>query len=522
MPILRATSSEHGPLSTEPPSLAARLEQAKPLAWREAARIAARIARVLDRQHAQGKPHGGLEPLTVLFVGGSVRLADPLPPASRDPAYLAPRLVAGEPPDRASDFHALGCLLGEMVGPGDGLPPPIAAVRRRLLASASGTGYGSGNDIAAALELAIAASEGLAPPPPPQPPPAAPAPAASTAPPSDEDGHIGARDAGAAVAPPSTAGQLRRRKPARLVPVLVGLVVLAAAAILWLSVGDEPAIVAPEGADEAAPAERQAEAAPPADPQAPPSTVAESAPESSLEEVLAALPDEPLGDLEPPPEIAAQLTALLASMEQRTCTRLEVEPSITGVRLAGSTATAADRQAVLAEIAALDDVDNVTLEVDATSRFCQLYDLLGRMTTPSIPRLFDLLPKRSSYRLRAAEPLVVDALTPGFPSHLSVHYFAADGMVVHLTHGESEMPLHPPATALRIGDPADGHWLKIAEPFGRELIVALASEELLFAEPRPRIEPAVAYLEALEQALASQSRRPIAATMMIETVPASP
>ena len=150
----------------------------------------------------------------------------------------------------------------------------------------------------------------------------------------------------------------------------------------------------------------------------------------------------------------------------------------------------------------------VSVEVDATSRFCQLYDLLAKMTTPSIPRLFDLLPKRSSYRLRAAEPLVVDALTPGFTSHLSVHYFAADGMVVHLTHGESEMPLHPPLTALRIGDPADGSWLKIAEPFGRELIVALASEELLFAEPRPRIEPAAGYLEALEQALAGQSTPP--------------
>jgi hypothetical protein len=125
------------------------------------------------------------------------------------------------------------------------------------------------------------------------------------------------------------------------------------------------------------------------------------------------------------------------------------------------------------------------------------------MTKPSIPRLFDLLPRRSSYRLRAAEPLVVDVLTPGFTSHLSVHYFAADGMVVHLTHGESETPLHPPSTALRIGDPADGSWLKIAEP-------------------RPRIEPAAGYLYALEQALAGQSRRPVAATMMIETMPAEP
>lgn len=157
-------------MSTEPPSLAARLEQTGPLSWREAARLTARLARVLDRFHAQSPAHGGIEPLTVLFVGGTVRLAEPLPQASRRAAFVDPRLAAGAPADRQSDFYALGRTMAAMVAADphvldevapDRLPPPLAAVQHRLAAPEPTMAYRSGNDIAAALELAIAASEGF-------------------------------------------------------------------------------------------------------------------------------------------------------------------------------------------------------------------------------------------------------------------------------------------------------------------------------------------------------------------------
>ncbi len=477
--------------------------------WREAARIAARIARALDRQHAQGKPHGGLEPLTVLFVAGNIRLAEPLPPASRDEAFLSARLLSGEPPDRASDFHALGCLLGAMVGAG-GLPPPLAAVQRRLLANDQAAGYRSGNDVAAALELAIAASEGLTAP-------ALPPAVVRASPPIEQPGS----GAPTAAPPHVVASQLRRmRRPSRLIQLLIGLVVVGVAGVFWLSSDDDVEIVAPDGADELGPIERTVRVTPPPDMKAPGPAPPSEAGDVPLADVLAALPDGPRDELPALPDAKTQLLALVAGLRSEPCTRLELEPSAVSVRLVGSTPTAADRQDMLARIAALDDVDDAVVEVDATSHFCRLFDLLAKLTEPAVPRLFDLMPKRSTYRLTEAEPLVVDALTPGFSSHLSVHYFAADGMVVHLTHQEAEMPRHPPFTDVRIGDPTDGHWLTIAEPYGRELIVALASEELLFTEPRARIEPAADYLDALEEALAAQRRRPIASTMIIETRPA--
>ena len=147
---------------------------------------------------------------------------------------------------------------------------------------------------------------------------------------------------------------------------------------------------------------------------------------------------------------------------------------------------------------------------------------LGRLTEPTLPRLADLFPSRDDYRLTAAEPLIVRVLTPDFPSHLSVDYFTADGMVVHLEMPQAADEPLPPAAVLRIGDPADGHWLSIAEPFGEEVILVIASGERLFAEPRPRIEPADVYLDALEAALAGRTERPTASTMAIRTGPAGP
>jgi hypothetical protein len=243
--------------------------------------------------------------------------------------------------------------------------------------------------------------------------------------------------------------------------------------------------------------------------------------DASLEQVLAALPSEPIVAPPQPPEIEAAVAALVAELATKPCTRLELEPSTIGTRLVGTTGTPADRQELLARIGSLDDIDTVRIGIDTAASFCRIYDLLAQATKPAVPRLFDLFPSRSSYRLEEAEPLIVRVLTPGFPSHLSVNYFTADGMVVHLTHREPDLPPHPPFSEVTIGDPMDGHWLTIAEPYGTELVVVIASEQLLFAELRPRIEPAADYLNALERALRRLPSPPIASALAIETVPAN-
>lgn len=492
------------------------------MSWREAARITARIARALDRLHAQGKVHGGIEPLTILFVGGTVRLADPLPPAAAAPAFQAPAVRAGEPADRQSDFYSLGRTMAAMLAgvpqaPPDEppLPPPLLAVQRRLGVGDAGGGYSTGNDVAAALELAIAASEGFAAPPPPAVEPGTVAPPASPPPPPT------GRPAAIAAA---GAGRGRRRRPPALLGGLLAVLLLAGLAALWWWSTDEVVTDRPPAPVETAapapvavPSPTAAPARAPASPGTP-----ESAAPIPLEEVLAALPEVAI---EPPPALPdsrARLEALLAEARRRPCSRLEVEPSAPGLRLVGSTATAADRAALLAAVGALEELERVTIQLDREGVHCRLYAMLDAHTTAAVPRLADLWPRRDHYRLAASEPLVIRVLTPDFPSHLMVDYFTADGMVVHLARPEAATEPLTPLTERRVGDPTDGPRLTIAEPFGHELILVIASRAPVFAEPRPQIEPADAYLPALDEALRRQAEPPIASTMPIETVPAAP
>jgi hypothetical protein len=508
-------------LPTEPPSLAARLDQERPLPWREAARLTARVARALDRLHAQGRVHGDVEPLTVLFVGGTVRLADPLPPGDRQAVLVPPWVGAGAEPDRPADFFALGRTMAAMLAgeahaaatPAE-LPPPLAAVLQRMTAADGKAAYGSGNDIAAALELAIAASEGLAVEPPPvaAPPPAAFATGPATGP---------APEARRGPAPAAASPARRRRQQPVMLLLLLALLGLAGLAVYWLQPAADVAIEPPP-ADLEPPTVAAGPAPDAADGTAPPAEEPAPAEPPSLEEVLAALPEAPLAEPPARPEAKAELRALMAGLHERPCTRLEVEPSPLGLRLVGSTASATDRTELLAALAAIADIDRVTLGLDQDGRHCRLYDMLGRHTDSTLPRLADLFPSRDDYRLAAAEPLIVRVLTPDFPSHLSVDYFTADGMVVHLEMPQAADEPLPPVEELRIGDPADGQWLTIAEPFGEELILVIASRERLFEEPRPRIEPADGYLDALEAALAVRAERPMASTMAIRTVPAGP
>ncbi len=523
-------------MSTQPPTLAARLEQSGPLPWREAARLTARLARLLDRVHAQGRAHGGIEPSTVLFVGGTVRLADPLPSETRHPAFVDPRLVAGEAADRGSDFYALGRTLAAMVGPdphalpaefstGD-LPPPLLAVQRRLVGQDAASGYGSGNDVAAALELAIAASEGFVPvipEPSPEPEPQ-PLPLGDplSSPPSGPE-RQGSMLPPAAASGPEPHRRRRRRRP-RAVAGLLALLLIGGAVVFGLRPSGEPAVEQPAATIDPAgvplgKASAEAEPLPGATPSVNAPAVTDDLP---LEEVLAMLPDLPLEQPPAGPSTRAGLEALLGNLKARPCTRLEVEPTTVGWRIVGTTSDAAQRTELLDEIGALEDIDKVTLELDPSGDFCRLYDMLAAHTETVLPRLADLFPPRPDYRLVEGEPLVLRVLTPPFPSHLKVDYLTADGMVVHLAMQHAEAERFPPVEEVWIGDPADGRWLTIAEPFGHEVVLVIASAAPLFAEPRSRIEPADAYLDALEAALEAQSEKPTASTIAIRTIPATP
>jgi hypothetical protein len=113
---------------------------------------------------------------------------------------------------------------------------------------------------------------------------------------------------------------------------------------------------------------------------------------------------------------------------------------------------------------------------------------------------------------RDGDYLVVHTdVPPGPPVHVYVDYVDPGGDVVHLRPN----PVQPDTmidggSAIRLGVEAaevgtGARYYQLGAPYGRAVVVALASAAPLFPTPRAEVEPADTYLAALEQALAAQA-----------------
>ena len=237
-------------------SLAAILRETKPLPWRRAVEIAARVAAALAHAHERGIVHRDVKPANVLigeddtvkvsdfgiakFVAESHTLAGQL---LGTPNYMSPEQVRGDAVDGRSDLFAVGAILYEMLSgeapfhadsiagttykiafvepsplPPTGEEPPagLEAIVRRALDKRPEARFQTGRELADALEALLGASA-----------PGAAAPsAAETAP------------AGAARSP-APAGPAPRRLAtsalARRAGLLAAALLLVGAAAFWLA-----------------------------------------------------------------------------------------------------------------------------------------------------------------------------------------------------------------------------------------------------------------------------------------------
>jgi serine/threonine-protein kinase len=256
------------------------MKEGRPLEWREAIRIVARVAEALHHAHGQGVVHRDIKPANIMLLdSGEPKVMDfgiAKIPAERltstgqffgTPSYMSPEQASGEAVDGRSDLFSLGAVLyllltGKTAFEGDsvpatlsrvlfrdppppstvvpGLPPVIDAILARVLAKKAEDRYPDARTFARDLEEVRA---GRAPE---VPVPAAP-PSQSTqvsrplpAPPAAGEGPSPlprvqpvATPSEAGVQPPSFWNRLPRREA--VVAVVLGLAVVAAL-LLALSV----------------------------------------------------------------------------------------------------------------------------------------------------------------------------------------------------------------------------------------------------------------------------------------------
>ncbi len=273
-------------------------------------------------------------------------------------------------------------------------------------------------------------------------------------------------------------------------------------------------------------------------------------------EVVGGAPTPPAG----PPAVAGEdhtttsaadpLLGLVQEAAGMPCSRIEVEDGVDGQQVVGYVGAEADRSALAARARAiLGDAAVRFSEAAGPLPMCPFLNFLNDRTLPHVPRLLQLVPPidgacaagagcyrgLADHRLAEGERLVLEIATPDFTSYPTVDYFTADGHVAHLAPApdlksrmvpaEAYQTPRPASSTFFIGDKRSNQRIAypIGRPFGQEMILGLAAKRPLFAEARPVVEPAEAYLAALKQALdASVSDRPIASLLILKTVERSP
>jgi hypothetical protein len=149
--------------------------------------------------------------------------------------------------------------------------------------------------------------------------------------------------------------------------------------------------------------------------------------------------------------------------------------------------------------AAVEERTATTLECEGRDRaFCEMLEITApyRAANGAQQLGLSIVPTGGSTRLEEGSELTLDLGLPDFPAYVEVSYLQRDGTVGHILPATSER--WPGGGTHPIRDTG----YEIAEPFGLEMIVAIATEEPLFPPSRPRFEPTETYLADLRQRLA--------------------
>ena len=465
------------------PSLAERA-QARPLGADEAMRLLTRLARGLAAVHAEGTFHRDLSPDNILLPGGDLdraviidfgiaKLGEP----------QAGTLVGGDIAGKASYMspEQLGVIRHEVDGRSD-----IYSLALTLAAAVRGRSLYAGGSWAEVVEARrqVPDLEGIGEPlrgllahmlqPDPADRPQsmtellggarAPGPADPGTPARHRDG-VAAPVQGR---PP----RIRPRPSVKPVPIALGaMALLLVGGLGYLFFGPREDIDLPPPVTEEAPQDEEASPGP---------DLAEL--EAQANQALAGIPCS---------ELSARVTdagsAAVSGMVSQPGDVHQITGALDGIGLAG--------------------VDTNAVVVDSRP-VCSAASLVERAAHGGALSVWT---NRPDGVFRDGDYLVVHAsVPPGAPQHLYVAYVDPGGDVVHLQPSPAVPDsLVDGGSEVRLGsetpDAAGGarHY-QLGAPYGRAVVVALASAAPLFTSPRAEVEPANTYLAALEQALTAQ------------------
>ena len=195
---------------------------------------------------------------------------------------------------------------------------------------------------------------------------------------------------------------------------------------------------------------------------------------------------------------------------------------LTGVAGTGSPVDALHRAVTDAAPTATADWGGIATFTDPQSNsYCRALDLVRPIATPfGAPRRgFSLGIQGGHTTLADGDPLVFRLTMPDFGGWLTVDYFASDGSVAHLYPTAAD-PAQAYAGGQTVVLGAKAGWTA-GTPYGRDMILAIASSELLLKGQRSQNEPSAdAYLAALGHALEAARTAGAAldaATLVLET-----
>ncbi len=215
--------------------------------------------------------------------------------------------------------------------------------------------------------------------------------------------------------------------------------------------------------------------------------------------------------------------ALAASLSQVECARAQTiyNPDTGTIDLRGHVKDDEDRTRLVASISqelggALPLIDRLQ-RLDAPQ--CGVLVRLSDMPLPqSVEQFINPLIIGANFHTRSysfdeGQSMVFDLAGADYDGWLYLDYYDAEGQVLHLAPNKFIDPFILEAEASLVfgdrsdRDPAKGKFeLRVSQPFGQDIAVAMVTSERLFDGPRPIVEPAASYLAVLANRLGDLRR----------------